>query len=155
MSTGQVLRETKDKEVLDVLASGALVNDELVVRIVGQRLKQEGYDKTFLLDGFPRNQYQAKWITEHGDEVGKHIKAILFMDVSEETAHERLGDRGRNDDNDKALAKRQEEQKKLAPMIEYLKDKGIPVETIDANRSVEEIFESIKNVLARYVKMDV
>jgi len=150
LSTGQMLRETEDAEVLEVQASGALVDDEMVLRIVGQRLKKEGYDKTFLLDGFPRNELQAKWLIDHGDEVGKHVKTVLFLDVSAEVAQERLGDRGREDDTESALAKRQEEQKKLMPMVEYMKSKDIPITKIDANRSVEEVFESIEAVLREY-----
>jgi len=151
LSTGQMLRDAKDPEVLEVQATGALVNDEMVMRIVGQRLKLEGYDKTFLLDGFPRNADQAKWLVSHGDEVGKHIKAILFLDVDEEVASERLDDRGREDDSTSALAKRREEQKKIEPMLEFLRSKDIPVKEVDANRTVEEIFESIKKALDKYV----
>lgn len=155
LSTGQMLRESQDPEVLQVQASGALVDDKMVMRIVGDRLKKEGYDKTFLLDGFPRNIEQAKWLVDHGDEINKHIKVILFMDVDEDVANERLGDRGRPDDTDAALAKRHEEQLKLEPMVAYLQGIGVPVEKIDANRTVEEIFESIKVALSKYVDFNV
>lgn len=151
LSTGEMLRETKDEEVLKVQASGALVDDQMVIRIVRQKLKDEGYDKTFLLDGFPRNIKQAKWLVEHGEEVGKHIKAVLFLDVSEDTAQERLGDRGREDDTEAALAKRQKEQRKLQPMVEYMKESGVPVEKIDANGSVEEVFSSIKSAINKFM----
>ncbi len=151
LSTGQMLRESQDPEVLRVQATGALVDDELVTRIVGENLKKEGYDKTFLLDGFPRNAQQAQWLVEHGEDVGKHIRAVLFLDVDEEVATERLGGRGRDDDNHEALAKRREEQQKLEPMLAYLRSINVPIETIDANRSVEEIFESIKTALSKYV----
>jgi len=152
LSTGQMLRETEDTEVLEVVASGALVNDEMVIRIVEQRLKKEGHDNTFLLDGFPRNTDQAQWLIEHGEKIGKHIQAILFLDVSLETSQERLGGRGRADDTDDALAKRREEQKKLEPMVDYMKSQGIAVEVIDANRSVEEVFASIQAALGRHIE---
>lgn len=147
LSTGQMLRESEDPDVLAVQATGALVDDDLVIRVVRDRLKKDGYDKDFLLDGFPRNVDQAQWLVSHGDEINKHVRLILFMDVDEKVANERLGGRGRSDDTAAALQKRHEEQKKLIPMLDYLKDKSIPVVTIDANRTVEEIFESIKQVL--------
>lgn len=150
LSTGQMLRDSKDPEVLAVQASGALVNDELVMRIVKDRLSHEGFDKTFLLDGFPRTKQQAEWLVGHSAEIDKHLRLVLFMDVDEKVANERLGGRGRNDDTAAALAKRHKEQQKLFPMMDYLREVGIPVETIDANRTVDEIFESIKAALEKY-----
>ncbi len=155
LSTGQMLRESDDPEVLAVQASGALVNDEMVTRIVGNRLKKEGYDRTFLLDGFPRNLYQAKWLVDHATGIDKHIKLILFMDVDEEVANKRLGGRGRNDDSKAALATRHKEQKKLIPMLEYLKSIGIPVENIDANRTVDAIFTSVEEAVSKYVDVPI
>ncbi len=150
LSTGQILRETKDAEVQTVLSKGALVDDKMVVRIVGQKLKDEGYDKDFLLDGFPRNAWQAKWLIEHAEDINKHVKAVLFLDVDESVSAERLSGRGRADDTEEAIRKRREEHKKLQPMLEYIEDCGIPVEKIDANRSVEEVFVSVKQVIAKY-----
>lgn len=150
LSTGKMLRESDDPDVHEVQRTGALVDDELVIKVVRDRLKKEGHDKSFLLDGFPRNTDQAQWLVNHGDEINKHIRVILFMDVDEVVANERLSDRGRADDSAEALKKRHEEQKKLLPMLEYLKHNNIPVETIDANRTVEEIFSSIHAVLRKY-----
>lgn len=153
LSTGQMLRESEDPDVLAVQASGALVNDELVTRIVRDRLEKEGYDHEFLLDGFPRNTFQAEWLVDHARDIDKGIKLVLFMDVDEDVANKRLGGRGRKDDTEAALAKRHEEQKKLAPMLAYLKEIGTPVEVIDANRTVDEIFTSVKNAIAKYIDL--
>lgn len=150
LSTGQMLRDSDDPEVHAVQRSGALVNDQLVIKVVRDRLKKEGYDKTFLLDGFPRNTDQAEWLVGHTDEIDKHIRVILFMDVDENIANERLGGRGRADDGAEALKKRHAEQKKLVPMLDYLKKRGIPVEKVDANRTVDQIFKSIHQVLGKY-----
>jgi len=153
LSTGKMLRESDDEEVHAIQRSGALVSDDLVIRVVENRLKKEGYDNTFLLDGFPRNTEQASWLHKHGDDIGKHIKVILFLDVDEEVAAERLGDRGREDDSEEARKKRQQEQKKLKPMLDYLESKDISVEMIDANRSIDEIFESIRTTLNAYMDL--
>lgn len=155
LSTGQMLRESEDPDVLAVQATGALVNDELVTRIVRDRLKKEGHDREFLLDGFPRNTAQAEWLVGHAGDINKHVKLVLFMDVDEDIANKRLGGRGRKDDNQAALAKRHEEQKKLAPMLDYLKKIGTPVEVIDANRTVEEIFTSVEQAISKYVDLPV
>ena len=153
LSTGQILRDTEDKEILAVHDRGEFVDDEMVIRVVSQKLKAEGYDKDFLLDGFPRNLTQAKWLIEHSEEIDKHVRAVLFLDVDEEVSTERLASRGRGDDTREAIKKRREQQQEKAkPMIDYLKSCGIPFEHIDANRSVEEVFESIKEAVTKHYK---
>jgi adenylate kinase len=151
LSTGQLFRETRDPEIKEIMDSGGLVNDGHVSKMVGAKLKEVGYDSTFLLDGYPRTIPQAEWLLSHGEEIEKHIKLVLYLVVSDKTAMERLGDRGRPDDSARAIAQRQKEAEKIVPTIERLREGGVPVEEIDANGTVEEIFENIKHTIARYI----
>lgn len=144
LSTGQLLRDTKDAEVSAVQQSGALVNDELMFKLVGNELKEVGYDTTFLLDGFPRTVEQAEWLIKHGRENGKHIRLVLYLKVDEKIAIERLGNRGRPDDQAETIKKRQEEARKIEPTLAYLAKQGIRVAEIAANGDVESIFKQIK-----------
>lgn len=151
LSTGNLFRQTNDPEIKAIMESGGLVNDELVSRMVGAKLKDVGYDSTFLLDGYPRTIGQAQWLVDHGEEVKKHVKLVLYLKVSDETAIARLGDRGRADDSAESIAQRKKEAEKILPTIEYLKTKGVAVEEIDANGSVEEIFANISTVIAKHM----
>lgn len=148
LSTGQLLRETQDHNVLAIQKSGALVDDETISKMVGDKLREVGYDTTFLLDGFPRTVRQAEWLVAHGKEIDKHIKLVLYLIVDEKVTLERLSKRGRSDDNEKTIEKRREEAKKIEPTLGYLKEHGVPVKEIDANGSVEETFIQIKESIA-------
>ena len=143
LSTGELFRNTDDVDIKATMARGELVSDEQTSRMVGDHLKEIGYDQTFLLDGFPRTVSQARWLVEHADEIGKHIRLVLFLTVSEEVAAERLSERGRKDDSEAARIKRNQEAQKVQPTLEYLKSQGIEVVEIDANSDIETIFRSI------------
>ncbi len=151
LSTGQLFRRTNDPEIKKIMESGALVSDEQVSDMVGKHLKHIGYDSTFLLDGFPRTVDQAKWLINHGNEIKKHIKLVLYLVVSDETAIDRLGDRGRADDSEESIAIRRKEAQKIMPTLEYLREAGVVVEEIDANGTLEDIFEQISSVIGMHV----
>ena len=64
ISVGQVIRDTG--EYTDIINRGELINDDDVNRLMGAQIAKaeaEGYD--VILDGYPRTEYQAKWLMEH------------------------------------------------------------------------------------------
>ena len=66
ISTGDILREAiadgteLGKKAAPVIASGALVSDDLMVDIIKERLKKSDARKGFILDGYPRTLVQAE-----------------------------------------------------------------------------------------------
>ena len=66
ISTGDIFRDNIKrgtpigKEVKLIIDAGALVPDDLTISLVKERLKREDCLKGYLLDGFPRNLYQAE-----------------------------------------------------------------------------------------------
>lgn len=66
ISTGAMLRDAVQagtplgREVGDIMASGGLINDEVITRVVDERLRQGDTAGGFLLDGFPRTIPQAQ-----------------------------------------------------------------------------------------------
>jgi len=76
VSTGDILRshvQAQDelgREVAGVMQSGALVSDDLVNRLVANRLRQPDVERGLILDGYPRTVEQAvvmqKLLAEHG-----------------------------------------------------------------------------------------
>lgn len=69
ISTGDILRECIQKKnkigkkIHNILKKGELVSDEIVCNLIGERLLQKDCINSFLLDGFPRTQKQAKYIS--------------------------------------------------------------------------------------------
>jgi len=99
ISTGDMLREAvkngtemgrKAKVFMD---QGGLVPDDVVIGIVGDRLREKDCDKGFILDGFPRTIPQAQALDRTVKELGKEITSVLSLEVDEEEIMERLSGR--------------------------------------------------------------
>ena len=95
ISTGDILRQAvRDGTALGKLAgplmdAGQLVPDSLVIGIVGERLKATDCASGFVLDGFPRTIPQAEALGETLAQLGKHIHAVVSLEVPRETLVER------------------------------------------------------------------
>lgn len=95
ISTGDMLRDiqTTDtklkREIKAILASGELVSDNTIFRMVKERTSREDCQGNYILDGFPRTPIQAKMLEELSKEQSKEISAIL-LDVPSENLEKRL-----------------------------------------------------------------
>lgn len=91
ISTGDLLRnargELKEK-IENVINSGKLISDELMLDILKKRLKEEDCNKGFILDGFPRNLKQAEMLSSV-TEIDKFVE----IKISDEEALRRLSGR--------------------------------------------------------------
>ncbi len=97
VSTGDILRGAVKAgtplglEVASVMNAGALVSDELVIRLVDERFKQADAQKGALLDGFPRTLAQAEALEALLGDDG--IKLCINLDVPIELVTQRLSSR--------------------------------------------------------------
>jgi len=75
------------------MARGDLVPDALVIGMIGQRLRQDGIARSFLLDGFPRNVAQAEALDQllTGDHLA--LDHVVSLDVDREEIVQRLAGR--------------------------------------------------------------
>ena len=91
ISTGDMLRAEVAKEselgltVKEIMSTGGLVSDELIIAIVKERIKEDDCKNGFILDGFPRTVVQAEKL----DEIGGIDKAI-YINCSDEVLLERI-----------------------------------------------------------------
>jgi len=101
LSTGDLLRAAVKaqtplgKEVEAVMASGKLVSDDQVTRLLRENLEgkmAEGID-SFLFDGYPRNQAQAERLGELLATLDLKLDRVLRLVVSEAEVLRRLGGR--------------------------------------------------------------
>jgi len=174
--TGDMLRETTGelkKEVDSYINIGKLVPDELILKILLERIKQPDCKNGIILDGYPRNLRQA----EELEKITK-IDKIFEIDISDETAKKRLMGRWnckkcgiaynvvtepkpkndhicdncniplfqREDDvNETAIAKRlQIYHEETMPILKKFKNKVVK---INGEQSIEKITEAIlKNI---------
>jgi len=95
ISTGDMFREMKTlhtplaHEVQEIMASGKLVSDDVTYRIVKERTSRPDINGTYVLDGYPRTDVQAKQLEELAREQGKEIRAIE-VDVPKDELLRRL-----------------------------------------------------------------
>ena len=163
ISTGDLLRKeltNKTKlglEAQDIIASGGLVPDEIIVQIIENTITGHPDSNGFLFDGFPRTYIQAYILEGLMLKLHTSLDCLISLTVPEEVSIERLTKRGqvsaRVDDNELVIKNRLKEYyDKTLPVLRYYKDKGILYEidgTADIEKVKSEIQKVIKHVLSK------
>ncbi|MBT3238276.1 MAG: adenylate kinase [Rhodospirillaceae bacterium] len=96
LSTGDMLRaevasgSDLGKEAKEVMESGALVSDELVIGIISSRIDQDDCQKGFILDGFPRTTPQAEALDVMFADKGMTLDSVIEMKVDDDAMVERI-----------------------------------------------------------------
>ena len=157
VSTGDMFREAiaagteLGHRVEPILASGALVPDEITVELIKERLAHPDALRGFVLDGFPRNEPQAAALDEMLAGIGRRLDAILFLDLPDEVATERMLDRAeeenRPDDTPEVIARRLATyHAETEPIVEHYRLTGNLV-PIHAERTIPEVYAEIQDAL--------
>lgn len=180
VSTGNLLRaeiaaETElGKKVQDVMESGQLVSDDLVVELIKSNVDLD--NNSYIFDGYPRNTEQAK--TLDGILSGYKYLAVYFA-VDTEKLVERLENRRmtrdgkhiynmltnppkvegicdvtgqeliqRDDDRGEVIRDRMSIfNDTISPLLKFYKNKGILTE-INADQSLEKVYETIASKIS-------
>lgn len=99
ISTGEILRSEVNagtplgKAVADILASGGLVSDELVNRLLMSRIEKPDCGNGFVLDGYPRTVEQAKFLDSLLERKGFSRPTVLSFHAKDSVLIERLTSR--------------------------------------------------------------
>jgi adenylate kinase len=72
-------------QVRRIVATGELVPDDVVGAVVRRRLDEHDWNYGFIIDGFPRNQPQARFFLESYD-----IDAVILLEVPDSVVEERI-----------------------------------------------------------------
>ena len=164
LSTGEMLRAAVAAQTpvglkaKDIMASGGLVPDEIVIVIISDRLDQPDAVKGFILDGFPRTVPQAAALDELLKK--KHIKldAVIELRVNESALLQRVetrvaemrarGEEVRIDDTPEVLTKRLASYRSLTePLIHYYSERR-KLLTVDGMMTIEHVTREINRILA-------
>ena len=157
ISTGDLLRkeiaeETKlGLEAQNIIASGGLVSDEIIVQIIEKTITDNPNANGFLFDGFPRTYVQAYILEGLMIKLNTSLNCLININVDEEESVSRLLNRGkssgRSDDNEKVIRNRLVEYNvKTRPVMKFYKDRGIYFE-VDGHDSIENVNKKIINIL--------
>ncbi|MBR6169045.1 nucleoside monophosphate kinase [Candidatus Saccharibacteria bacterium] len=147
MSIGQLLRDCNDPVMNETMKRGELVPDEFVVKLMhGEMMKEAEAGRNAILDGYPRDKWQADWIVENGDD--KYIDGAIIFDVSREELLHRLELRGRVDDTRESIERRWAIiEQNIYSMIERLEGAGVKIAHVDGEGAIEEVTQRLENIL--------
>jgi len=157
ISTGDLLRkELAEKtklglEAQNIIASGGLVSDEIIVQIIEKTITDNPNANGFLFDGFPRTYVQAYILEGLMLKLNTSLNCLININVNEEESVSRLLNRGkssgRSDDNEKVIRNRLVEYNvKTRPVMQFYKDRKIYYE-VDGLDSIENVNKKIVNIL--------
>ncbi|MBI2671844.1 adenylate kinase [Candidatus Woesearchaeota archaeon] len=180
ISTGDMFRDLANegnpigiKAKEQYWGKGNLVPDEIVIKLLEERLRKEDCKKGFILDGFPRTIKQAESL-EDLIKIDYVINVDTSYDVIIERAKHRVSCRGckqpyglgktpkkegicddcsgelyhRDDDNEETVRKRlRVYEKETKPLIEFYKSRGI-LETVNGNQNPEDVYADILEILS-------
>lgn len=148
ISTGELFRSSKDPEVLEQLASGGLIDDEMTNRVLGEALERMEYKGELILDGYPRNQVQAEWLMENVGAYGMAIDCVIQFEVPSEELVKRLTGRGRPEDTIEVVSHRLDiYHKKTQPVIDYFDKVRVPVVVVNGVGDVQDVHERIQTAV--------
>ena len=183
IATGDLLREHRTQgtelgaQASDYMAKGELVPDDLVIKMILDKVESEGSDG-FLLDGFPRTVGQADALGVEMTKMGRRLTAALLVEASDEEVVRRLSGRRqckqghvyhvdfdppkhdgvcdqdgtklvqRDDDRPEIVQRRLVEYHRATePLVDYYEERGL-LRRFDGARAPTEVHDHIRATLA-------
>ena len=150
LSTGQLIRDQGDVGANKELKTGKLFDDNFVTELMyGAMLRSEAEGAEVILDGYPRNENQAKWLI--GNETIGMIDGAIVLDVPPKELWKRIKTRGRADDTEEAINRRWEIfEQNIYSILPLLESKNVKITTIDGVGTIDEITERIEEILKEW-----
>lgn len=137
LSVGEAIRQHGGYE--EIINAGGLIPDEDVIKIMDrqiQKAEDEGFD--LILDGYPRDEAQAKYMI---DTMADKLDGAIILEVPKEELIQRLTLRGRDDDKERESIEKRFNifEANIRPMVELFEANQIPVERVDGTGKIEEV----------------
>ncbi len=158
---GDILRNSViPDDIRKMVDAGQLAPIDEYLRIVLPYLSRAEFaGKPLVFSAVGRWHGEEPGVLEATSQSGHNMKAVVFLDISEQTIRDRWhaqdasagNDRGsRRDDNAQALETRLKEfNTKTLPVIDFYKNAGLLIE-INGEPSANEVFKSIIRELSKF-----
>jgi len=95
ISTGDLLREEAKKDndlgkyLKEQMTSGNLISDEIVTKLLEERLQSDDCNNGYILDGYPRNINQANILDNLLIKLNKQINYVFYLSIDKDIAMKR------------------------------------------------------------------
>ncbi len=163
LSTGELLRAAVAAQTpvglkaKDIMASGGLVPDDIVIGIISDRLDQPDMARGFILDGFPRTVPQAQALDDLLKKKHIRLDAVVELRVNESALLQRVetrvaemrarGEDVRIDDTPEVLSKRLASYRSLTEPLIYYYSERRKLLTVDGMMTIEHVTREINRIL--------
>lgn len=148
ISSGQLLRDTHDIELIKEMQTGKLVSPEKVSELMVGALKRAKKIDRVILDGFPRQLSQAQRLIETRPEHERSIALVIVLEVPRSELLKRIEVRGRLDDTPEAVDERLKIYRtEIYPILTYLTEQGVNIAHIDGTGTVGQVHDRIMEEL--------
>ena len=161
--SGDIVRKyaKEDKGIMgdtcrEVFKTGHYVPDSEMFVLWKHRFKEPDVDHGFVIDGFPRNLDQVKFLEEKLEKYQKKEDIVFFLKVSEKESIKRLLKRGRkspdgslHDTPEKIKERLKRYKKEEKQVLKFYKKRGL-LRVINGEQSIEEIHNDIKQIIKKY-----
>lgn len=158
VSYRDLLIKLNDKDIRFALEHGMFIDDKKATRAIQQALNDlkvrtsvgfasDKYIRQIVLDGFPADYRQLKWLIDNKEIKG--LQGAIVLRVPRGELWRRLVERKRVDDTRAAIERRQDAyDRNITGMIRALTMNGVPVREVDGGNSPEDVLARIEDVLA-------
>lgn len=145
LSAGQLLRDSRDPQIVDQMQTGNLVDPELANKIVDEAISRSADIKTLILDGYPRQLVQAEHLIAKLPDHQRSIELVVVLEVPRSEIEARLAIRGRVDDHPEAIEERLTiYRREIYPILTYFTDQKVKISHIDGTGTVGQVHDRIE-----------
>ncbi len=158
LTSGDLVRDAavNDKGIIgevcrQALSEGKYVADSEMFVLWKWRLKEEDAKGGWIMDGFPRNVEQAKFLDDKIDKYGYKVEKVIYLNLSEEESLRRLIKRARpltpgstelHDSPERIKSRLEIYKEGEKDVLEFYRQKGV-LEDINADSSIEDVHKEI------------
>lgn len=146
LSSGQMLRDSRDAQIMEQMRTGKLVSNEQTYQIISEALERAQDMDRVILDGFPRTLEQAEWLLQElKDDYQRKIQLAIVLEVPRADLEKRLKVRGRVDDTSEVIEERLRiYRKEIYPLLSYLTEQNTRIAHVDGTGSVGQIHDRVE-----------
>ncbi len=149
LSVGQLLRKASlNPYQKQDIQDGEMLSDDVVIPMVEAEIQRMGDTPELVLDGFPRTTRQVDELLQKHRSGTIKVTHVIHLVVEQETAYNRLLNRGRSDDYEQAITERFKEYKEtIVPIIEDFALHGVIVASVDGEQETEVVQAQVRALL--------